>query len=83
MPRQRKSLDESAIEFFQSSVPSHQEVVNSAAEFVKIESICLRVQQPRRYFDSDKLKQLTQSVKEHGILEPLLVRIGSIFRGKP
>ena len=74
MPRQRKSLDESAIEFFQSSAPSHKEVVNSAAEFVKIESICLPQQQPRRYFDSDKLKQLTQSVKEHGILEPLLVR---------
>jgi ParB family chromosome partitioning protein len=26
--------------------------------------------QPRRYFDPEKLAQLTQSVKEHGILEP-------------
>ncbi len=30
--------------------------------------------QPRRYFDPDKMAQLVQSVKEHGILEPLLVR---------
>lgn len=30
--------------------------------------------QPRRYFDSEKLDQLTASVKKHGILEPLLVR---------
>jgi len=30
--------------------------------------------QPRRYFDSEKLEQLTASVKKHGILEPLLVR---------
>jgi len=30
--------------------------------------------QPRRYFAPDKLAQLVQSVKEHGILEPLLVR---------
>jgi ParB family transcriptional regulator, chromosome partitioning protein len=30
--------------------------------------------QPRRYFASDKMKQLTASVKEHGILEPLIVR---------
>ena len=30
--------------------------------------------QPRRYFDSQKLEQLKRSIKEHGILEPLLVR---------
>ena len=31
-------------------------------------------QQPRRYFDPEKQSQLIQSIKEHGILEPLLVR---------
>ncbi|MBW4422040.1 MAG: ParB/RepB/Spo0J family partition protein [Myxacorys californica WJT36-NPBG1] len=30
--------------------------------------------QPRRYFDPEKMAQLVASVKEHGILEPLLVR---------
>ena len=30
--------------------------------------------QPRRYFDPQKLEQLIQSVKAHGILENLLVR---------
>jgi ParB family chromosome partitioning protein len=30
--------------------------------------------QPRRYFDVDKIEQLADSIKEHGILEPLLVR---------
>lgn len=43
-------------------------------------SICLGAQQPRRYFDPDKLEQLTLSVKEHGILEPVLVRP---VQGKP
>lgn len=33
-------------------------------------------QQPRRYFDPEKLNQLVESIKEHGILEPLLVRPG-------
>jgi ParB family chromosome partitioning protein len=42
--------------------------------FISIEKIQLPSQQPRRYFDPDKLEQLIQSVKEHGILEPLLVR---------
>ncbi|MBW4548704.1 MAG: ParB/RepB/Spo0J family partition protein [Symplocastrum torsivum CPER-KK1] len=39
-----------------------------------IEQIILPSQQPRRYFDPEKLEQLVQSVREHGILEPLLVR---------
>ena len=74
MPPKRKSLDESAREFFQSSVTSHKEVVNSAALFVTIESIHLPQQQPRRYFDPEKLQSLVQSISSQGILEPLLVR---------
>lgn len=41
---------------------------------VNIDKIRLPVKQPRRYFDPEKLNQLVQSVKEHGILQPLLVR---------
>ena len=41
---------------------------------IPIAKIQLSSQQPRRYFAPDKLKQLTNSVTEHGILEPLLVR---------
>lgn len=43
-------------------------------ESVPIEAIKLPLEQPRRYFDPQKMQQLVQSVKEHGILEPLLVR---------
>lgn len=41
---------------------------------VNIDKIRLSAKQPRRYFDPEKLGQLVQSVKEHGILQPLLVR---------
>lgn len=41
---------------------------------VQTDKIQLPKKQPRRYFDTDKLVQLVQSVKEFGILEPLLVR---------
>ncbi len=44
-----------------------------AAELVRTSDIKTRTQ-PRRYFDVEKLEQLVQSVKQHGILEPLLVR---------
>jgi ParB family transcriptional regulator, chromosome partitioning protein len=41
---------------------------------VAIDLIELSLKQPRRYFDPKKLAQLVESVKEHGILEPVLVR---------
>ncbi|MBW4651660.1 MAG: ParB/RepB/Spo0J family partition protein [Kaiparowitsia implicata GSE-PSE-MK54-09C] len=46
----------------------------SSISTVPIHKIRLALRQPRRYFDPEKLAQLTQSVKEHGILEPILVR---------
>lgn len=34
--------------------------------------------QPRREFDPDKLEQLAQSIREHGVLQPLVIRkVGS------
>lgn len=51
-----------------------REETNAAAVLVPITSIRLPKQQPRRYFDPDKLEQLTSSVRNFGILEPLLVR---------
>jgi ParB family chromosome partitioning protein len=48
--------------------------VESPTTTVNIDKIRLPVKQPRRYFDPEKLNQLVQSVKEHGILQPLLVR---------
>lgn len=41
---------------------------------VPISAIYLSNTQPRRYFDPEKLSQLVESVSQHGILEPLLVR---------
>ncbi|MBD6620918.1 ParB/RepB/Spo0J family partition protein [Komarekiella sp. 'clone 1'] len=34
--------------------------------------------QPRRYFDPEKLNQLSLSIQEHGILEPILVRLQGV-----
>lgn len=45
---------------------------------IKLSDIVLPQQQPRRYFDPQALLELVSSVKQHGILQPLLVRtIGS------
>lgn len=41
---------------------------------VAVAKIVLPKQQPRRYFDPAKMQQLVASVRQQGILEPLLVR---------
>lgn len=41
---------------------------------VAIEKIVLPQKQPRRYFEPQKMQQLVASVRQHGILAPLLVR---------
>lgn len=41
---------------------------------ISIHDIKLPISQPRRYFDSKKLEDLSVSIKELGILEPLIVR---------
>ncbi|MDZ7969659.1 MAG: ParB/RepB/Spo0J family partition protein [Nostoc sp. DedSLP03] len=47
---------------------------------IKLSDIVLPQQQPRRYFDPQALLELIESVKQHGILQPLLVR--TIGEGK-
>lgn len=39
-----------------------------------IDVLILPEYQPRQYFDSESISQLAESIKVHGILEPLLVR---------
>jgi ParB family transcriptional regulator, chromosome partitioning protein len=41
---------------------------------VPLTKIQLPPKQPRRYFDPEKQQQLTDSIQQHGILEPLLLR---------
>ncbi|MGE5415693.1 MAG: ParB/RepB/Spo0J family partition protein [Acidobacteriota bacterium] len=41
---------------------------------VAIDEIVVRADQPRRVFEEAALKELSESIKEHGILQPLLVR---------
>ncbi|ELS33676.1 MULTISPECIES: ParB/RepB/Spo0J family partition protein [Pseudanabaena] len=41
---------------------------------ISISDISLPQQQPRRYFDPVKMQELQESIRHHGILEPILVR---------
>lgn len=48
---------------------------SSIGELIDIDLIRLPLKgQPRRYFNNEKLKQLTASIEAYGILEPLIIR---------
>jgi ParB family chromosome partitioning protein len=64
MPKARRSLG--VFTFRDKATGSHQ--------VVPLASICLPEYQPRQYFDEASLEELVTTVKEHGVLEPLLVR---------
>lgn len=51
-----------------------EELPTEPESSLALEAIVLPTSQPRRYFDPDKLLQLANSIREHGLLEPLLVR---------
>jgi ParB family transcriptional regulator, chromosome partitioning protein len=51
-----------------------EEQTDSTTNILKLSQIKLPPSQPRKYFDPDALEQLKESIKIHGILQPLLVR---------
>lgn len=55
---------------FQSN-PKPDEQVNTVA----IEELRPNPYQPRRVFDEEKLNELASSIKEHGIVQPIVVRV--------
>ena len=42
--------------------------------FLDIERIQPSKNQPRKFFDKDRLEELAASIKKHGVLQPILVR---------
>ena len=48
-------------------------------ELLPISSIVKNPYQPRIIFDEEKLQELSQSIKENGVLQPIIVRKSSII----
>ena len=43
-------------------------------KMVNIEEIIRRENQPRKTFDEESLKELKESIEEHGLIQPIIVR---------
>jgi len=51
-----------------------EEKVDSGVIEVKINDIEPNTNQPRKYFDTEKLEQLAESIRKHGVVQPIIVR---------
>ena len=47
---------------------------NSNVESIQIERIVPNRYQPRQVFEPNKIKELAESIHEHGLLQPIVVR---------
>lgn len=60
---------------------SSAEDEDNAVREIKINEIEPNADQPRKHFDDEKLAQLAESIKQHGIVQPLIVqREGSTYK---
>ncbi|MDQ2831898.1 MAG: ParB/RepB/Spo0J family partition protein, partial [Chloroflexota bacterium] len=59
--------------FFQALQPTGVEDLEGA-QLIDITRLAPNPFQPRKEFDGDKLRELTLSIKQVGVLQPLLVR---------
>lgn len=49
-------------------------------ESIRLKSITVNPYQPRKLFDENAIQELSESIKEHGILQPIIVRkVGTIY----
>ncbi len=73
------SLEEKATETSISKQTSSTELNTdlpaSSAQMMSVEQIVFPDYQPRQYFDPDSLSKLAATIKAHGIVEPLIVRL--------
>lgn len=51
-----------------------EEVSGDAVQYINIHDIMPNVNQPRKTFNEEKIEELSKSIKEHGIIQPIVVR---------
>ena len=85
MENKRKALGKGLEQLFNSEPLNidtlnnyEKEIVNNTKESdileIPIKDIRSNPHQPREYFDEESLKELSESIKEHGLIEPIIVK---------
>ncbi len=72
MSKQRRGLGKGLQALIQGAEES--ETGNERLKEINIDEITTAPHQPRQLFDPDKLAELAASIKEHGVIQPVVVR---------
>ena len=65
-----KGLGRGIEALFPGEALQEEETVN----FIKLSQIVVNPYQPRKVFDEESIQELALSIKEHGVLQPIIVR---------
>ena len=57
-----------------ADTPETPDLNSRRVQFLSIDKLERNPDQPRRYFDKEKLSELTESIRTKGVLQPILVR---------
>lgn len=85
MESKRKALGKGLEQLFNSEPLNidtlnnyEKEIVNGAKDSdileIPVDEIRSNPHQPREYFDEESLRELSESIKEHGLIEPIIVK---------
>ena len=76
-----KGLDSLISEKFDTEKVNNETTDVSRETFVKVTQVEPNNGQPRRNFNEDSLQELADSIKQHGIIEPLIVqKKGNVYK---
>jgi len=50
-----------------------EEAINNEIIFIDLDDIVTQKEQPRKYFNKEKIANLAESIKKHGVLQPIIV----------
>ena len=64
----------SEIDTKEISVEQTEESEEKGISFVDVNDIKPNQNQPRKTFDEEKLEELASSIKEHGLIQPVILR---------
>lgn len=65
-------------QLFKENVFTEEVQENEVVEEIEIASLKENPYQPRKQFDEEKIEELAQSIKEHGVLQPIIVKKSQI-----
>jgi ParB family transcriptional regulator, chromosome partitioning protein len=63
-----------AEDYSQEVTRSDMPVSKDSVRFLEIHDVVSGKFQPRQFFDTDSLRELADSIREHGVMQPILVR---------